>query len=703
MIDDEHMSRCGSCGVCVCFSCQITDDTEALGQRHFTCLACRFLGDKDNRDQGDKVAAPHCKLCNQEGGLLLHASGEPLTKKSHWKKNLREFENSLFAKLQWTHFCCAFWGHHDNVVIHKECRVDCSNVIMSNGTGFVLGKNRCGLCGMKNGLKAKCAQQGCRTRAGERQVPYHFHATCARQAGFELDHQDGQDSHFYVHCYNHSGNDNNIRARLEDLIEIERRRAGKQFWKSSGPMRFTDGCRLLNGSILVLRILGWAWRWAEWWVEYGSTWEPLLEPGQIESKMTDEQLRIVNSSPESRRDDARRCRLAALGAALRNRDYDTEEGFDSVSLDRALRAVLHTPSLIGPLKSEEIDFYADWLGRAYRSKSRLLGFGSDRMIVADDGFCVHIEDGSPKYELGGRPLPGKGILSANQIFENITEPDDFLKAVTRNGKQIPWEPTEEVEYKRKRDRQMQPALKSPKTKVDSATGRRSGHRKRQNYQDSGDRYKIDQPVRKKARTESDTKSDDCNLKETEYFLPEAQIVREDLDEESQFRKRASIGRPSRVLCVSIKVTINGQHIHPASDQSSHSITQPSRSSQSSKRKRSVGRRLIPETASTPTDTQNETAVAHNSTTRKIPVSSNSGSSILDHPLLDELDIFEVFPAGKRNAFLSEMGWSTKELMTISVDNAGNQYSTWRHAQADIEPLEEGLECVEIEKMKEKVA
>ena len=107
MIGDEHISRCVACGVCVCFSCQITDDAEALGQKHFTCLACRFLGDKNSGDQLDKVEAPHCQLCNQKGGLLLPASGEPLNKKSYWKANSREFEKSMFTKLKWSHFCCA--------------------------------------------------------------------------------------------------------------------------------------------------------------------------------------------------------------------------------------------------------------------------------------------------------------------------------------------------------------------------------------------------------------------------------------------------------------------------------------------------------------------------------------------------------------------------------------------------------------------
>ena len=46
---------------------------------------------------------------------------------------------------------------------------------------------------------------------------------------------------------------------------------------------------------------------------------------------------IVHSTPESRCEDARRCRLAAFGAALRNRDYDQEEGDDTGSHPPAIR------------------------------------------------------------------------------------------------------------------------------------------------------------------------------------------------------------------------------------------------------------------------------------------------------------------------------------------------------------------------------
>jgi hypothetical protein len=228
------------------------------------------------------------------------------------------------------------------------------------------------------------------------------------------------------------------------LIETERRRAGKKFNRSDAPMTFNDGSRLLNHAMLVVRMLSWAWKWVEWWVEYDSNWEPLLEPGQKEKEMTKEQLKIVDSTRESRCADARRCRLAAFGAALRNRNYDTEDGFDNESLDRAFRAVLQTQSLVGPLDKFEIDFFADWLGRAYRSKSRLLGLGEEKLPVATD-FCVHVDDKTPKFELGNRPLPGKGPWKKGQVFEeDVHEPDDLLKPETTESGEVIDLPTQIV-------------------------------------------------------------------------------------------------------------------------------------------------------------------------------------------------------------------------------------------------------------------
>ena len=193
-------------------------------------------------------------------------------------------------------------------------------------------------------------------------------------------------------------------------------------------MKLSEASRLLYSAIQVMRIFGWAWRWAEWWVDFNSSWEPLLEPGQREKDMTKEELKIVDSTRDSRCEDARRCRLAAFGAALRNRLYDTNDGFKRTPFDKALRAVLNTPSLVGPLSPLEIDFYIDWLGRAYRSKSRLLYMGKFKNSISSEApFCIH-EDGTPKFELGNRSLPGEQDLPNYVIFEtDHADIDSFLR------------------------------------------------------------------------------------------------------------------------------------------------------------------------------------------------------------------------------------------------------------------------------------
>ena len=363
--------------------------------------------------------------------------------------------------------------------------VDLSNIIQSNGRIFIQNNNRCGLCGMKSGFKVKCADGHCHAH-GEKNKGYFFHVTCARQAGFRIAHNDDVVNEFTgkcseeviypkhavdlkyffdnfltrkiqclylsVHCYIHGSNDDNLRARLEDFIEIEKKRGGKDFARSDAPMTFSDGSKLLNGAISVMRVMGWAWRWAEWWVQHGSTWEPLLEEGQKESSMTAEELRIVDSSKKSRMLDARRCRLSAFGAALRNRCYDTPEGFNTEALDRALRAVLRTQSLVGPLQENDIDFFAEWLARAYRSKSRLLGFGENKIPAAYESFCLHLDDQSPKFVLGNRPLPGNDIvLPYDHTFENpVSEPDDYLKYdKLENGDEIDESLFQDIDYKYK--------------------------------------------------------------------------------------------------------------------------------------------------------------------------------------------------------------------------------------------------------------
>ena len=300
--------------------------------------------------------------------------------------------------------------------------INCSNIIMANGKDHVSHQHACTLCGLHKGAKMPCCDDEC-VAPGSRRNPCRFHITCARQAGLEVVTEEWQ-----VACFKHLECQFVFRARLEDMREIEIQRNTSNVFRASIPMSWSHASYLFHAAVNIMRTLGWAWRWAEWWVESGDNWEPLLEPGQREEDMTEEELKVVHSTPESRCKDARQCRLAAFGAALRNRDYDKVEGDDQEPLERALTAILSIKSLVGPLKKAEIQFFATWLALAYRSKSPVLGFGDEKVPVSTKGFCVHQEDGSPKYELGTRPLPGKTApLTEKGVFEpTVEEVDDFL-------------------------------------------------------------------------------------------------------------------------------------------------------------------------------------------------------------------------------------------------------------------------------------
>ena len=240
-------------------------------------------------------------------------------------------------------------------------------------------------------------------------------------------------------CYRHGGNEYNLRAKLEDLLEIEKRRAGKMLSRQDAPMKFAHASRLLFSAIGVLRILGWAWRWAEFWVDYNSSWEPLLEPGEDEEKMTKEELKIVDSTRDSRCLDARNCRLAAFGAALRNRSYDEGDDYQREAFNAALTSILETKSLVGPLTDVEKEFFTEWISLAYWSKSRYLCFGEDKVEVNEDSpFVVHAKDKSPKFKLSSRSLPGtaSGTSEVDDFLLRELMTDDLLPTL-RRGRNSP--------------------------------------------------------------------------------------------------------------------------------------------------------------------------------------------------------------------------------------------------------------------------
>lgn len=473
--EDEGLSliKCISCGVVFCDSCHLKgDNVDKTKRNDYECAACRWIAENETAKQhreyqpeketvtferlegnmmngnglkrkemniicstnklsrspsspstltSEGFEKPKCYICYQGGGWLRKGYADPM-KPTAWSKRPQDYKKSLFGKIIWCHSLCALWNSGCIVLDANTGRVNLSNVVLGNGKEFIKKKVACFLCGNKGGLKMKCNKE---SKCG----PVSFHVTCARQAGLEV-RDEYKNAMFYLKCYQHGGAEYNLRARLEDLIEFEKTRGGKRLENTNIPMLCDHSSKLLNAAILVMKILGWAWRWAEWWVDHGSNWEPFLEEHECEEDMTKEQLKIVNSTKESRCKDARQCRLAAFGAALRNRNYDLDFNgnlFDNLSFERALRSILYTKSLVGPMEENEIVFFVEWLGRAYRSKSRLLGFGDHKIPVCKEGTGIHLEDESPKFILGSRTLPGKQELVDGQVFENTKEVDDFLK------------------------------------------------------------------------------------------------------------------------------------------------------------------------------------------------------------------------------------------------------------------------------------
>jgi PHD-zinc-finger like domain/PHD-finger len=442
-VDEEKQIRCTVCLAVFCSSCRMECDD--LKKSAFKCVSCRRV-EALTKEGVEDFETPKCCVCVQIGGPLRPAFAIPRLRLEFWNTHEKERLRSYFGREAWTHTVCSLY-----VIVIFACYVsanvtnnngswlpslevstetglvDMSNAILNDGKGMVTSNNQCLVCGITTGVKSKCSVEGCCVT--DNGVFTTLHITCARQCGLEVSSKDtGDDGDFIVHCYRHCGNEHNLRAKLEDMLEIEKRRVGKDLARSDAPMSFADGSRILHSALYVMRILGWAWRWAEWWVDHDSSWEPLLEPGQKEENFTKEELKYVESTRQQRCDDARRCRLAAFGAALRNREYDTEDDFKRDALEQELRAVLHTKTLVGPMTTKEIDFFVEWLSRAYRSKSRLLFMGSDRSKVsAKSPYCWHAADHTPKYELGRRPLPGAGPCVGDGFFEaRVNEPDNFM-------------------------------------------------------------------------------------------------------------------------------------------------------------------------------------------------------------------------------------------------------------------------------------
>jgi hypothetical protein len=98
----KFLNRCVMCYVVVCDACTLEAD-KAGG--NFRCSGCSYLDAK--KKEGEEVNPPNCASCYQKGGLLRRSSASPISKKSFWSQNPKEYKKSLFGRELWTHSICA--------------------------------------------------------------------------------------------------------------------------------------------------------------------------------------------------------------------------------------------------------------------------------------------------------------------------------------------------------------------------------------------------------------------------------------------------------------------------------------------------------------------------------------------------------------------------------------------------------------------
>ena len=268
-----------------------------------------------------------------------------------------------------------------------------------------------------------------------------------------------------IGCLEHStGEDHGLKEMIRMLMSIENSKgvdAANTSVKSA--QAFHASCKIVN-------ILSWAWRWCEWWVGHGDNYsssrkkrtasavkEKEKEKGKDQEDCDDDfvtqtrninnrrsskgfkvengsvskagssrqkkSARVTNSKQDAgrnasklksqkkavqrRKDEVRRCRLAAFSAALRNRDYDSMKDLDEKPLYAAFCAVLQCPILCGKWSEDQINFGSLWLCRAYRSKlNNLLKIGDCKTSVNDTTCRFRCDFTKFKHVLGNRTLPG---------------------------------------------------------------------------------------------------------------------------------------------------------------------------------------------------------------------------------------------------------------------------------------------------------
>ena len=107
-------------------------------------------------------------------------------------------------------------------------------------------------------------------------------------------------------------------------------------------------------SCKLLRVLSWGWRWSGWWVEHGLNFvedeDSVDEDEELTDKEKDEHGKKQLVKMQERTLAARECRIIALGAALRNREYDFSVVGQRVAFENGVKAVLNCEDLVGEME-----------------------------------------------------------------------------------------------------------------------------------------------------------------------------------------------------------------------------------------------------------------------------------------------------------------------------------------------------------------
>ncbi|MEM1010029.1 MAG: hypothetical protein AAGJ35_13615, partial [Myxococcota bacterium] len=200
--DGRFITKCRDCGIAFCDACTAPCDGIHGGNRNYQCLPCNL---KENESKSIPPGAPpQCQLCPHPGGWLRQAKAKPINKKSYWKARPKDYQKSLFAKPFWVHQGCQMW--HDKLTLNpKTGVVDCNQVVMTHGMGFIREKRICALCGNTKGMKLSCDVDSCKGWGSRGK--WDFHVACARQAGLEVlsEQEDNGYYRFFLKCYQHGG------------------------------------------------------------------------------------------------------------------------------------------------------------------------------------------------------------------------------------------------------------------------------------------------------------------------------------------------------------------------------------------------------------------------------------------------------------------------------------------------------------------